>query len=86
MSARALLGGYPGRSGRAVQGPGKVMMKMKELVVSPDFTMEDIYNIREYLSERWQLIGSEAFWAEIEAEALQAQAEIDALRRRHRAG
>ena len=58
-------------------------MTMKELVVSPDFTMEDIYNIREYLSERWSLIGSEAFWAEIEADALKVQAEIEALRREH---
>ena len=58
-------------------------MTMKELVVSPDFTMEDIYNIREFLSERWRLIGDEAFFAEIEAEALQVQAEIEALRREH---
>ena len=58
-------------------------MKMKELVVSPDFTMEDIRSIREYRAERRRLIGKEAFDAEIEAKALKVQAEIDALRREH---
>ena len=55
---------------------------MKELIISPDFTMEDIYNIREYLSERWALIGDEAFHAEIRAEAQKAQEEMMALERK----
>ena len=58
---------------------------MKELIISPDFTMEDIYDIREHLSERWALIGDEAFHAEIAAKAQKVRAEIEALRREREA-
>ena len=49
---------------------------MKKLTVSPDFTLEDIQNIREYYSERRRSIGNEAFNKEIEAEALAVHARI----------
>lgn len=59
---------------------------MKELVVSPDFTMEDIRNIRDWHAERRSLIGKEAFNAEIVAKAQKVRAEIEALRREQEAG
>ena len=43
---------------------------MEELVISPDFSMKDIEKIREYHAEREKLIGKEAFWNEIKADAL----------------
>ncbi|MBQ7264364.1 MAG: hypothetical protein IJR14_11680 [Synergistaceae bacterium] len=59
---------------------------MKELIVSPDFTMEDIRNIRDWHAERRSLIGKEAFNAEIAAKAQKVRAEIEALRREREAG
>ncbi|MBQ9527515.1 MAG: hypothetical protein IJR68_07875 [Fretibacterium sp.] len=51
---------------------------MEELVISPDFTMEDIEKIREYHMKREKLIGKEAFWAEIKADALWVRNELKA--------
>ena len=55
---------------------------MKELIVSPDFTMEDIRNIRDWHAERRSLIGKEAFNAEIAAKAQKVREEMMALGRK----
>ena len=52
---------------------------MEALVISPDFTMEDIERIREYHMEREQLIGKEAFREEMRASALRVRQELKAL-------
>ena len=49
---------------------------MKDLLVSPEFTLNDIQNIREYYSARQRAIGDEAFYKELEAEALFVQGQI----------
>ena len=51
---------------------------MEELVISPDFSMEDIEKIREYHAEREKLISKEAFWNEIKADALWVRQELKA--------
>ena len=51
---------------------------MEELVISPDFTMEDIEKIREYHMKREQQIGREAFWEEIKADALWVRQQLKA--------
>ena len=51
---------------------------MEELVISPDFTMEDIEKIREYHMKREQLIGKEAFREEMRASALRVRQELKA--------
>jgi len=55
---------------------------MKELEISPDFTIEDIHKIREYNEERRMAIGDEAFWAEVRADSLYAQEKIKEVRDR----
>ena len=55
------------------------MEGMKELVISPDFTMEDIRKIREYHAERRRIIGKDAFREEMRASALRVRQELKAL-------
>ncbi len=55
------------------------MEEMNELIISPDFTMEDIEKIRKYHMEREQLIGREAFRKEMRASALRVRQELKAL-------
>ena len=49
---------------------------MKNLEVSPNFTIEDIHKIREYNEEKRMVMGDEAFWAEIQTNSLHMQKKI----------
>jgi hypothetical protein len=53
---------------------------MKELEISPNFTIEDIHKIREYNEEKRMTIGDEAFWAEVEINSLRMQEKIKEVR------
>lgn len=52
------------------------MKEMKDLVISPDFTMEDIQKIREYHAERRRIIGKEAYREEVRASAFRVRKEL----------
>jgi len=53
---------------------------MKELEISPDFTIDDIHKIREFDVERRRIIGDEAYWAEVRSDALYMQEKIKEAR------
>ncbi|MDR1915011.1 MAG: hypothetical protein LBQ58_00345 [Synergistaceae bacterium] len=55
---------------------------MKEPEISPDFTIEDIHKIREYDAERREIIGDEAYWAEVRADSLYVKEKIKEARER----
>jgi hypothetical protein len=52
---------------------------MKNLEISPNFTIEDIHKIREYNEERRIALGDEAFWAEVHANSLHMQKRIKGM-------
>ena len=55
---------------------------MKAPEISPNFTIEDIHKIREHDAERRRVIGDEAYWAEVRADSLYMQKQIEEARER----
>ena len=53
---------------------------MKEPEISPNFTIEDIHKIREYDAERRNIIGDEAYWAEVRSDSVYMQEKIQEAR------
>ena len=53
---------------------------MKEPEISPNFTIEDIHKIREYDAERRNIMGDEAYWAEVRADSVYMQEKIQEAR------
>ena len=55
---------------------------MKEPEISTNFTIEDIHKIREFDAERRNIIGDEAYWAEVRADSVYMQEKIEEARER----
>jgi len=55
---------------------------MKEPEISPNFTIEDIHKIREYDAERRNIIGDEAYWAEVRSDSVYMQEKIQEARKK----
>ena len=61
------------------------MSKLVEPKLSPNFTMEDLYKLREYNSLRWLEV-PEGRRREIDESAAKMQAEIDRIRQARKKG